>query len=294
MSRALRTKIKHCHRCPLGEFSDSQKWERVPWAGTKSNIAVIGEAPGKNEAFEGEPFVGRAGKVLDKALDGAGLKREQVWIQNVICCRPRDNDFDYALKVGAVEACRPWFNRQLELSGAWMVILVGKRAYQAVMEEEVALGSVRGRFQWLDGRLWLPTWHPAYVLRQGPQSDVASQWWADWRGVGQVLSGEVDVPPVAIEDAIGEQLGFDFPEDTIREHLAREGWAKLYSHAMGDTLIVKDPSRRVKIPQRHKREPVWTTDELVRIGYNGELRVSPMQLKRINLAKRVLGASVVI
>lgn len=303
MSRRLRSQILSCQRCALGEFSDAQEWHHVPWVGGRSNIAIIGEAPGQEEAFSGEPFVGRAGRVLDKALGSIHLSRDDVWIQNVICCRPSRNNFDLAIEAGAVEACRPWFNAQLEASGAWLVVLVGKKAYQAVMDEDVALGRVRGRFQWFDGRLWYPTWHPAYVLRQGPGSEVSAQWTADWLAVGQLLASEADPPPPEpIHALTGGQMRFYEPEtgevgtSKLAQRLTLDGWVGVFSPVLDDYLCIVDAKprqKKPKIPIKWRKQPQWTTTELMMVSAGGKLSISVEEFRKINLAKRVLGGKVV-
>lgn len=266
----------------------------MAWMGSsRSGVAVIGEAPGRDEALSGEPFVGRAGQVLNQAFDTAKLSREDVWIMNVICCRPPDNNFDSAIKVGAVEACRPWFNAQLDASEAWLVVLVGRRAYEAVFETGEALTSVRGKGQWMDGRLWVPTWHPAYVLRNiGAQ--VAIEYFSDWRKIGEVARGEWEMTYPKVSEAMGEQLEIHFPGEKIRQTIDRKGWVRVYSHILDDHMLVVDESKNPKIPAAWRNEPVWTTGELLRVGWGKKLRVSGEELAKINLAKRVLGATVVV
>lgn len=299
MSRRLRSQIRSCHRCELGDFSDTQRWERVPWTGTgDSGVAVVGEAPGKDEALRGEPFVGRAGKVLDQGLAKAGLDRDTTFILNLICCRPRQNDFAHAESVGAVQACRPWFNAQLDLSRAWLVVLVGRKAYEAVTDQEIALHKVRGKFQYFGGRLWLPTWHPAYILRQGEGNQVAEEYFSDWSAVGDVLSGEYlgEVPDPKWTPGLeiaNHQLEIHFPGEKLREKIERKGYVRIYSKELEDHMLIVDGKRRPKIPDAWKGEPRWSTDELMRIGWGGQLRVSVEDMRRINLAKRVLGARVV-
>lgn len=300
MSRRLRSEIRSCHRCELGDFSDKQRWERVPWTGTgQSGVAVVGEAPGRDEALQGEPFVGRAGKVLDQGLAKAGLDRTNTFILNLICCRPQQNNFDLAESVGAVQACRPWFNAQLDLSQAWLVVLVGKRAYEAVTDQDIALHKVRGKFQYFGGRLWLPTWHPAYVLRQGEGGGVASEYFSDWSAVGEVVTGETigELPEPkwapSLSEVANHQLEIHFPGEKIRDKIDRKGWVRIHSELLDDHMLIVDGKKRPKIPEAWKGEPRWTTDELVRIGWGGQLRVSVEDMRRINMAKRVLGARVV-
>ncbi len=294
MSRRLRSQILSCHRCDLGDYSDSQEWHRVPWSGPKrADVVVVGEAPGKNEALTGSPFVGKAGKVLDLALESIGLSHKSVWLMNLICCRPQANDFGKAEEAEAVAACRPWFNQQLDASGAWLVVLTGRRAYQAVMDVETSIGSVRGKFQWFDGKLWLPTWHPAYVLRQGNQGKITEQFFNDWKGVGQVLTGEVNPKSPGLSETIPTQMQLHYPEENIRERIERKGWVRIYSKTLDDHMLIVDGKKGPKIPEAWKGEPRWTTEELMRIGYGDKLRISVQQLQKINLAKRALGAEIV-
>jgi len=294
MSRRLRSQILSCHRCELGDYSDSQEWHRVPWSGpNKADVVVVGEAPGKNEALTGSPFVGKAGAVLDLALESIGLSHESVWLMNLICCRPQANDFGKAEEAEAVMACRPWFNAQLDASGAWLVVLTGRRAYQAVMDVETSIGSVRGKFSWFDGKLWLPTWHPAYVLRQGNAGKITEQFFADWKGVGQVLSGEVNPKSPGLGETIPTQMQLHYPNENIRDRIERKGWVRIYSKTLDDHMLIVDGKKGPKIPEAWKGEPRWTTEELMRIGYGSKLRISVRQLQKINLAKRALGAEIV-
>ena len=361
MSKRLRSQILSCHRCELGDYSDSQEWHRVPWSGpNRADVVVVGEAPGKNEALTGSPFVGKAGKVLDLALESIGLSHEKVWLMNLICCRPQANDFSKAEEAEAVAACRPWFNQQLDASSAWLVVLAGKKAYQAVFEptvknpepiaisttnfydpcdncgkpvkvperykiptgpgtdkrgdgkgwwvhvecvdeaidklkrgEGTPLGRVRGKFSWFGGKLWLPTWHPAYVLRQGNQGKVTEEFFADWKGVGQVLSGDVSPPSPSLKQTIPGQLELHYPGEDIRDRIERKGWVRIYSKTLDDHMLIVDGKKGPKIPEAWKGEPRWTTEELMRIGYGSKLRISVQQLQKINLAKRALGAEIV-
>ncbi len=175
------------------------------------------------------------------------------------------------------------------------MVLVGKQAYQAVMEEDVPLTYVRGRGQWMDGRLWFPMWHPAYVLRQGPNSEVKAQWEADWGKVKRFLTGDVEVPPIA-EMKVGQMRleTVDSQAGKMRERLRLDGWVGVWSPVIGDYMVVVDKSRKqAKMPAKWRRMPQWTTEELQKVNAGGALSVSVEEFKRINLAKRTLGARVV-
>lgn len=299
----VRTQVNACAACSLADLSATNKWHHVPWSGKRSHLAVIGEAPGKNEALQGEPFVGRAGAVLEEGLKAAEMTRDDVWLMNTIACRPPKNDFDAAINAGAVDACRPNFNAQLDLSGAWFVILAGRNAYQAVMEEDVPIGRVRGRLQWFHGRLWLPIWHPAYVLRSGWASEVGDQFLNDWRLVQRVLTGGEAAPDLGIvktlgegaTDDAGEQMGLLHPGETMTERIERQGWVLLDSELVGDTMLIVDRSKKPKLPKSVLGIPQYTTDELWRLGL-GEgkgLTVTGKELRRIHMLKKIVKVEVV-
>ncbi len=137
-----------------------------------ADLVFIGEAPGKDEDMKGEPFVGRAGQLLDRMLSGIGLDREQVYIMNTIKCRPPNNRDP---RVEEVQACNLWFEQQLDMLQPKVICLLGRVAAQTVLQTDATLGSLRGRWHDYNGiPVWV-TYHPAYLLRSPKQKQHSWQ-----------------------------------------------------------------------------------------------------------------------
>lgn len=135
---------------------------------------IIGEAPGAEEDRRGEPFVGRAGKLLDEMLRSVGLARDDVFIANLLKCRPPQNR-DPA--VGEAAACRSYLDRQIALLAPKLILAVGRIAAQHLLETDAPLGRLRGKKHYLNnGQLpVVVTYHPAYLLRSPTQKRKAWQ-----------------------------------------------------------------------------------------------------------------------
>ena len=145
---------------------------------------VIGEAPGADEDRQGEPFVGRAGQLLNSMLLAVGLKREQVYIANVLKCRPPDNRDP---KPQEAELCRPFLERQIALVQPRLILAVGRIAAQNLLHTETPIGRLRGQVHRLEGRPLVVTYHPAYLLRSPGEKRKA---WADLQLARRVAEGE--------------------------------------------------------------------------------------------------------
>lgn len=131
-----------------------------------AKIVFIGEAPGREEDLRGEPFVGKAGKLLDRILVALGLDRSGIYIMNVVKCRPPENRDP---KPDEVQACSTWFDAQLKAISPRVICLLGKVAAQHVLKTNASLASLRGT--WYDYKgvpVWI-TYHPAYLLRSPGQ-----------------------------------------------------------------------------------------------------------------------------
>lgn len=135
---------------------------------------VIGEAPGADEDRQGEPFVGRAGQLLNSMLKAMGLAREEVYIANILKSRPPHNRDP---RPEEVRACIPFLYRQIELVNPRMILCVGRIAAQTLLNTDVTIGKLRGRLHKLPtGRPMVVTYHPAYLLRTPAEKRKA---WAD-------------------------------------------------------------------------------------------------------------------
>jgi DNA polymerase len=148
----------------------------------KARLMVIGEAPGAEEDRRGEPFVGRAGQLLNSMLAAAGFERSQVYIANVLKCRPPDNR-----DPGALEAsqCLPYLRRQIELVGPAAILCVGRIAAQRLLGREEPLARMRGQVHEFGGVPVVVTYHPAYLLRSPTDKRKA---WIDLKLVLGVLA----------------------------------------------------------------------------------------------------------
>lgn len=171
---SLRAEAHDCTRCRL--------------AGTRTNVVFgvgnpdadlmfIGEAPGRDEDEKGEPFVGRAGQLLTDIIKAMKLTRDDVYIANVVKCRPPENRNP---EPDELDACRPFIRRQVELIQPKVIVTLGRFGLQSLTEKGYGISAVRG--QWLDyeGIKLMPTYHPAYLLRNpAAKKDV----WADMKKV---------------------------------------------------------------------------------------------------------------
>lgn len=161
----LRDAVSGCRLCGLHE----SRTQTVFGVGhTSADWMIIGEAPGAEEDRRGEPFVGRAGKLLDEILRSVGLDRSSVFIANILKCRPPNNR-DPAADEAA--ACRPYLDRQIELVAPRMILAVGRIAAQQLLDSDMPVGRMRGKV-YETGPRRIPTvvtYHPAYLLRSPSQ-----------------------------------------------------------------------------------------------------------------------------
>ena len=147
-----------------------------------ADLMFIGEAPGRDEDIQGKPFVGRAGQLLTDIIKAMKLTRDDVYIANVIKCRPPENRNP---EPDEIEECRPFIRRQIEIIQPKVIVTLGRIALQSLMERGYAISGARG--QWLDfhGIKVMPSYHPAYLLRTpSAKKDV----WADMKKVMAELS----------------------------------------------------------------------------------------------------------
>jgi len=161
----LRAKVAECTRCALHKT----RTQTVFGVGSESaDWMIVGEAPGAEEDRRGEPFVGRAGKLLDEMLRSVGLNRDAVFIANTLKCRPPNNR-DPAVDEAA--ACRAYLDRQIDLLAPKLILAVGRIAAQLLLDTDAPLGRLRGQRHYLnDGQLpVVVTYHPAYLLRSPTQ-----------------------------------------------------------------------------------------------------------------------------
>jgi len=155
----LYEQIHTCTKCPLGH---SRNKFVFGVGNPNAEILFIGEAPGRDEDLQGEPFVGRAGQLLDKMLAAIHLQREEVYIANILKCRPPDNR-DPLPEESA--ACLPHLAEQIRLLAPRLICSLGRVAAQILMETKAPLSKLRGRFYEFGSARMLVTFHPAALLR---------------------------------------------------------------------------------------------------------------------------------
>ncbi len=139
----------------------------------EARLAFIGEGPGENEDLSGRPFVGKAGGLLDKMIAGMGLKREDVYIANVVKCRPPGNRTPTA---GEVATCTPYLDRQLELIRPSVIVTLGLPATRHLLGLKLSMGKMRGQWHDWRGIRVMPTYHPAYLLRSYTEANRRAVW----------------------------------------------------------------------------------------------------------------------
>ncbi len=151
--------IKDCHRCPLGDtrthlvFGDGNE---------KADLMLVGEAPGRDEDLSGVPFVGRAGQLLHKILEAIHFKREDVYIANIIKCRPPNNRDPLPSEV---EKCEPYLKKQIDIIQPKFILALGRIAGQTLLRTNASLSQLRGKVHNYHGIKLLVTYHPAALLR---------------------------------------------------------------------------------------------------------------------------------
>lgn len=156
----LNTKVRSCTLCRELACTRTQTVFGVGHA--KPRVVFFGEAPGADEDRQGEPFVGRAGQLLTKIIEACGWKRSDVYIMNVLKCRPPDNRNPLPQET---DNCRQYFERQFEILRPDYIVCVGTIPAQALLETEVSVGKLRGRFHKYRNSTVLVTYHPSYLLR---------------------------------------------------------------------------------------------------------------------------------
>ena len=146
-----------------------------------ARLVFVGEGPGENEDISGRPFVGKAGLLLEKMIEAIGLKRDEVYICNVVKCRPPGNRNP---ELDEIAACSPYLMRQLDAIRPEVVVALGKFAAQTLLKTETRISDLRGKFHEYRGAQLMPTFHPAYLLRN---PDSKREAWADLKMVASRL-----------------------------------------------------------------------------------------------------------
>jgi DNA polymerase len=178
----LRARIGDCRLCKLC----SGRTNLVFGVGDpQARLMFVGEGPGRDEDLQGEPFVGRAGQLLNDIITkGMGLKRQDVYIANVVKCRPPDNRNP---EPDEVAACEPFLKEQIDLIKPEIIVGLGKFAVQTLLQTKSPITKLRGNWHRYHGIKLMPTFHPAYLLRNPADKKLV---WEDIKKVIKELRGE--------------------------------------------------------------------------------------------------------
>jgi len=162
--------LQGCRRCKLCEGRSTIVFGS---GNPKAELIVIGEGPGADEDAQGLPFVGRAGQLLTKMLESVQLSRDEVYITNAVLCRPPGNRNPEAEELAA---CRPFLDAKLSTIQPKVVLSLGSVATQALLQTKEAIGKLRGRMHQFGSAVLIPTFHPAFLLRNPGQEYRRMAW----------------------------------------------------------------------------------------------------------------------
>ena len=179
----IRADLGDCHRCDLA-LSRAQIVYGV--GNPNARLLIVGEAPGREEDLKGEPFVGEAGQLLDRILLAMGMQREDVYLCNVLKCHPPNNRDP---RPEEMATCEAFLVRQVAAIQPQVIISLGRFAVQRLLKNKEQLSHLRGQWQQFQGIPLMPTYHPAYLLRNPEKKrDV----WEDMKEVLRLLNAEGD------------------------------------------------------------------------------------------------------
>lgn len=179
---AFRASICDCHKCPLGE---SRKNIVFGEGNPDARLVFVGEAPGAEEDMQGRPFVGAAGQLLTKIIEAIKFRREDVFICNILKCRPPGNRDP---EPSEIEQCEPYLIRQLEILKPAVICSLGKFATQTLLKSQVPISKLRGRVHRYHDIKLVPTFHPAALLRN---PSWKRQTWEDVQLVRSIYDQEL-------------------------------------------------------------------------------------------------------
>ena len=179
---AIAERIGHCRLCGLCETRNLT----VPGQGSAHpEIMFIGEGPGADEDRQGLAFVGRAGQLLTKIILAMGYEREAVWIGNIVKCRPPNNRVPTPEEM---KSCLPYLREQIALLQPKVIVCLGATAVKGLFETQTGITNLRGQWMTFEGIDAMPTYHPAYLLRNPP---AKREVWADMQEVLRKLGRPV-------------------------------------------------------------------------------------------------------
>jgi len=183
--KAIRMELGDCVRCPLHKARRNIVFGE---GNPRARIMFIGEGPGADEDRQGSPFVGRAGQLLTRMIAAMGLDRSQVYIANVVKCRPPENRDP---ETGEIQTCLPFLEEQIAAISPEVIVTLGRIAAHTLLDTGESISKIRGRFHDYKGIPMMPTYHPSFLLRQEPNRRFKAEAWSDLQKVMEMLGLQV-------------------------------------------------------------------------------------------------------
>lgn len=174
---SLREKILKCQKCPLFR----ERRNAVPGEGNEeAELMFVGEAPGHDEDIRGHPFVGKAGQLLTKIINAMHFERQNVYITNIVKCRPPQNRTPYKKEI---EQCKPFLLEQIEKIQPKVIVTLGKVAADFFIQNDLSMTLLRGNFYEYNEIPIMPTFHPSYLIRNEGNREIKKMVWEDMKKV---------------------------------------------------------------------------------------------------------------
>jgi uracil-DNA glycosylase family 4 len=181
--------VASCTKCELSKTRNKTVFSR---GNPHAALCFVGEAPGADEDEQGLPFVGKAGQLLDRMIAAMGLKADDVYVCNIIKCRPPGNRRPTAVET---TSCIPYLNEQLANVSPKVIVAMGNTSAQTLLDTKLGITRLRGEWKLYRGKtLLMPTYHPSYLLRESPIQKLAKQ--EAWEDLQKVMK-ELGLPPPA-------------------------------------------------------------------------------------------------
>lgn len=174
---SLEETILNCQKCPLAQT----RTHAVPGEGDlNAELMFIGEAPGRDEDMQGRPFVGRAGQLLTKIIHAMKFQRDEVYITNIVKCRPPGNKNPQGIEIAS---CKDYLLAQIELINPKVIVTLGKVAADFFIRSSLGITALRGDFYDFDNIKVMPTFHPSYLIRNEGNKNLKKMVWEDMKKV---------------------------------------------------------------------------------------------------------------
>jgi len=181
---SLRERILHCQKCLLSQ----ERKNAVPGEGIlEAELMFVGEAPGHDEDIKGCPFVGKAGQLLTKIINAMHFQRQDVYITNVVKCRPPQNRTPYRKEI---DQCKPYLLEQIEMIEPRVIVALGKVAADFFIASDLSMSLLRGNFYEFNKIRVMPTFHPSFLIRNEGNRKIKKMVWEDMKKVMAFLGKE--------------------------------------------------------------------------------------------------------